>query len=153
MKQQKKGEEMLNQWDIMPTANAFANEVLNLAEERGLEENVVYAAAGIIKDEVEIEREYAECDRMFKRNYHRYREEKKARKKAKQIGGKRMQSVEDAKLYSGRMCGEDYYKPIFRRNEIERAEQIAKALEGLTIQSATILLDKMKDYLTVTVLT
>lgn len=64
-----------------------------------------------------------------------------------------MQSVEDAKLYSGSMCGKDYYTPIFLGNEIERAEQIAKALEGLTIQSATILLDKMKDYLTVTVLT
>lgn len=74
---------MLSQWDIMPKANAFANEVLNLAEERGLEENVVYAAAGIIKSEVEQERKYVECDRIFKRSYHRYREEKKARQKAK----------------------------------------------------------------------
>lgn len=74
---------MLTQWEIMPKANAFANEVLNLAEERGLEENVMYAAADIIKSEVENERKYAECDRIFKRNYRRYCEEKKARQKAK----------------------------------------------------------------------
>lgn len=82
---------MLNQWEVMPKANAFANEILDLAEERGLEESIVCAAAGIIKYEVEKERDYAERDRIFRRDYHRYREEKKARQKA---AGQKMNTKE-----------------------------------------------------------
>ena len=39
------------------------------------------------------------------------------------------------------------YAPLFRENEVERAEIIANALRGLTIVSAQELLKKMEKYI------
>jgi hypothetical protein len=37
--------------------------------------------------------------------------------------------------------------PIFEKDELERAETIVSALEGLTIESAQILLERINQYL------
>lgn len=49
--------------------------------------------------------------------------------------------------------GERYIGSLFGTGELNRASQIVKALEGMTIQEADDLLDRVKCYLTQSVFT
>lgn len=58
-----------------------------------------------------------------------------------------MVSIKEAKSYPENAI-EEHCGKLFNDNEIERATTIARELNGLTIEEANQLLDKMKVYIT-----
>lgn len=60
---------MLSGFEIAKKTTAFADEILDLAEERGLEESVVYALPAEIQMQLANERDHTE--RIYKRQYKR----------------------------------------------------------------------------------